>query len=163
MTLSMFGDALDPVMPRRAMLGAIQRLRELAIEDVVDQRALAAATDSGHADERTEREGDIDVAQVVGARPTHHQLLRARGTAYQRQRDAPLATHELSGDTLGCVEHVLDGSRRHHQAAVLAGARADVHHPVAARIVSSSCSTTMSVLPMSRSAISVRISLWLSR
>ena len=48
-------------------------------------------------------------------------------------------------------------------AAQLAGARPDVDHVVGRAIVASSCSTTISVLPRSRSRISVSISRRLSR
>ena len=40
-------------------------------QDVVHERALARARDSGHAHQPAEREGDVHVLEVVGARAEH--------------------------------------------------------------------------------------------
>ena len=46
---------------------AVQRLGELVVENVFDQRALAAAADAGDGGERAERNRDVDVLEVVVA------------------------------------------------------------------------------------------------
>ena len=48
--------------------GIEQELREGAVQDIRDERALARPRHTGHRDEAAQREGDIDVAEVVLAR-----------------------------------------------------------------------------------------------
>ena len=56
------GDAVAVTGP---VAGAVEDLRRLLVEDVVDQRALAGAGDAGDADELAERDRDVDVLEVV--------------------------------------------------------------------------------------------------
>ena len=85
------------------MLGALERVVrpdrlarpvELAgqgpVEDLGDERALAAARHAGHRDERPERDAQVEVAQVVLARAADAQLLAVALAARRRDR-APLA------------------------------------------------------------------------
>ena len=45
--------------------GAVQLAGEGVVQHLVDERALARAADAGDGDERAEREGDVDVLEVV--------------------------------------------------------------------------------------------------
>src|SRR5687767_2036834 len=125
-------DALDDVVLARALLRLRDRLRETAVQDVVHERALPRAGDARHRDEDAERHADVDVLQVVLARPFHHELLALRPAAVARHRDAPLAGEELAGDGLRLGEDLAERPFRDHVAAVLTRARADVDDPVRA-------------------------------
>ena len=52
-------------MGRRRGAGAVQLAGQGVVQDLVDQRTLAGAADAGDGDERAEREGDVDVLEVV--------------------------------------------------------------------------------------------------
>ena len=63
-----FVDVLDPAkLVVAAGLGGrpVQALGQGGVEHVVDQRALATAGDSGDHDEAAQREGHVDVAEIV--------------------------------------------------------------------------------------------------
>src|SRR5207253_3862714 len=45
--------------------GAMQLAGQRVVQDLLDQRAFAAAADAGNGDEAAEREGNVDVFQVV--------------------------------------------------------------------------------------------------
>src|SRR4029077_4758203 len=57
----------DFAMRAGRLLGAIEFLREGAVENVVDQGGFAGAGNGGDDGEQTERQRDVDVFQVVGA------------------------------------------------------------------------------------------------
>ena len=49
----------------RAPIGAVQLPGQAAVQDLVDQRALARARDAGHAGQQAQREATVDLLQVV--------------------------------------------------------------------------------------------------
>ena len=70
---------------------AVEGLGERAIENVVDERAFAAAADAGDDGHHAERNADGDVLQIVLARAVHGEPLageRARLGAMQNARRA---------------------------------------------------------------------------
>ena len=141
---------------------AVEPVRERLADDLVHERRLARARDARDADELPERELDVDGLQVVHARAAHPERAEVLG-APLRHRDRPLAGEELARDRL---RRPLD------LAAVPSATTRPPCSPApgpmsirwsAARIICSSCSTTSTVLPRSRSRSSVSISRPLSR
>lgn len=123
--------ALDPGVTAGNALGAVQLAGQVGVEDVVDQRRLAGAGDSGDGGEDAEREGDVDVAEVVLLGTDHRQLPRRVDRAADlRHRDGTLAGEVLAGDRLLVGEQLVQRTGVDDLAAVLTGARADVHDPV---------------------------------
>ena len=113
----------------------------------MDQRALAGAGDAGHDDEHAERDVDVDVLQVV----------RRRAADLERAGRRPHGRLER-----GAVVEVPAGERAARAQALDTALEADVPPAVPApgprsttwsaiAIVSGSCSTTRTVLPLSRS------------
>ena len=80
----------------RLVGGAIERARERAIEDLVDERRLARSADAGHGDERAERKRDVDVLEVVRARAADDDLA-ARG---RRGASAGTSISRSAGEVL---------------------------------------------------------------
>ena len=60
-------DAADRFVRTGHGARAMQRFGELVVENVFDERALAAAADAGDGGERAERDFDVDVLEVVVA------------------------------------------------------------------------------------------------
>lgn len=56
---------VDPGVPAGHRLGAVQLAGQVGVEDVVDQGRLPGAGDAGHGGQHAEREGDVDVLEVV--------------------------------------------------------------------------------------------------
>ena len=85
----------------------------------------------GHRDEQPQREAHVDVAEVVLLGPDHLELaaLGAR-TADRGHRDLAAAGEVEPGQRVAVLEQALDRAGVDDLAAVLAGARADVDHPV---------------------------------
>ena len=124
-------DAVDALV--RAGLGgrAIDRLGQRAIEDVVDQRRLARAADTGDRGQRAERNRDVDVLQIVGARAADDDLALRRGPSRRRRRNRALAAQIRAGQRAMAVLQQLGGlTLENHVAAVLAGARTEIDHVV---------------------------------
>ena len=118
-------------------LGPVQLLGQRPQQDVVDQGRLARARHAGHRDQAAEREGHVDVVQVVLAGAPHR----------RRPRRCPDAAAPAPGSTssprgTGPVMEALlasspprpvDRSRVHDVAAVLTGTGADVDDVVGRR------------------------------
>ena len=68
MTLSMCSKPGDALVRAGNHARAIEVPRERAMQDVLDQRRLAGARHAGDRDEQSERNLDVEVAQVVLAR-----------------------------------------------------------------------------------------------
>ena len=75
----------------RIGLGPVQHLGQMLIENFVDQTGFARAADAGDAAEHTQREGNIDLLQIVLPRAPHSEPA-LRLPAFFRQRDEPSAT-----------------------------------------------------------------------
>ena len=82
-------DAVDPLVLARCLLALVDLLHHGGQEDVADQRALAAAGDTGDGDETPERDLDVYLAQVVLARTADDDPGIVRLAAGCRHRDCP--------------------------------------------------------------------------
>ena len=103
---------------------------ERPVEDLGHERALAAARDAGHRDERAERDPQVDVAEVVLARAAHDQLLAAALATTARDRDRALPAEEGAGDGPRLREDGLERPVGDDLAAVLPRPGPDVDDPV---------------------------------
>jgi hypothetical protein len=103
-------------------------------QDVVDERRLAGAGYTGHGGEHTERERHVDPTQVVLIRADDRELTPlVHRTPNRRGGNAFLARQISPGDRLLVRQQVSVGAAVHDVAAVLAGTRTDVDHPVGVR------------------------------
>jgi hypothetical protein len=125
------------------------RLEQIPKEHFVHERALAGAGDAGDAGEHAEREIDIDVAEVVlvGALDLDPGTWRA---PFRRNGNGFLAREVSAGERPRDAGDVLELAFENELAAKFAAARSDLDEVIRARITASSCSTTSSVLPLSR-------------
>ncbi len=73
--------ALDLLVPARHFARPVDLLHQRGVQDVADERALAAAAHAGDGDETPERKLDVDVLQVVLARAAHREPRVARARA----------------------------------------------------------------------------------
>jgi hypothetical protein len=80
-------DAINAYICARQRAAVIEVSMQPLVENIIDQRTLARARDAGDADKETQRNRDIDVAQVVCACTTHGQPLPLRRAALGWQRD----------------------------------------------------------------------------
>ena len=151
---------------RRGFRGAaIQVARCRVVERVVDQRRLARARHAGDAHEQADRQrrrvtflrllprAPVDVELRLGSG-----LCRRPGTSMRRR---PVRYWPVSDSA--ALRDVVGRALRDDAAAVHAGAGAHVDDVVGGSIASWSCSTTITVLPMSRRRFSVSSSRALSR
>ena len=90
----------------------VQALRQRGIEDVVDQRGLARAGDTGHGDEEPEREVDVEALQVVLGRALDAQLGRAGAATLVGHLDPLVAREIRAGHRLGLAQHLREARRR---------------------------------------------------
>ncbi len=109
----------------RAKPRPVQAVGDRAVEDLVDERRLARAGHPRDAAEDPQRHADVDVLEVVLARPAHHQLA-ARAAAKLRDRDGELAVQVLAGQGAGLAGHLGRRALGDQLPAVLAGPRAEV-------------------------------------
>ena len=107
-------------------LHAVQLGAQPLIDDLVDQRGLAAAGDTGDAGEGPQRHGDVDVFQVILPCAPHRQELPIAGAAGGRHLDALFPTEILARQAVGIGHDLLRRAGGHHLPAVGSGAGADV-------------------------------------
>ena len=95
---------------------------------------LPGTGDAGDRGEHAEREGHVDLAQVVLAGADHRELLAAVDRPPDGGHlDALLAGKIGAGKGIRVAQQLVVGAAVHDPAAVLAGRRADVDHPVGMR------------------------------
>ena len=123
-------DTLDAVAIARPVPRPVECLRQLLVEDLVDQRALARARDSGDTDQRAQRDANVDVLEVVGPRPLDRDEAAVAGSAGVRRRDLTDAAKVLTGYGVLGRDYVVDRAGGDHVAPVLAGAGSQVHDVV---------------------------------
>ena len=109
---------------------AVQLAGERPVEDLGDERALAAPRDAGDRDERPERDAQVEVAQVVLAGAPDDELLAVALAALGGDRDRPLAAQEGAGDRARLGEDRLERAVGDDLAAVLPRPGPDVDDPV---------------------------------
>ena len=111
-------------------LHAVQLGAQPLIDDLVDQRGLAAAGDAGDAGEGPQRHGDVDVFQVILPCAPHRQELPIAGAAGGRHLDALFPAEVLARQAIGIGHDLLRRAGGHHLPAVGSGAGADVDEVV---------------------------------
>ena len=100
-------------------------------QDLVHERALAAAAHAGHADDPAERERDVDPLEVVLACALHDDgLLRRQRPPLGGDLDAHATAQVVAGQAAGRVADLRDAALRHDGAAVPPGPGPDVEHVV---------------------------------
>ena len=125
----------------------------------VDQRALARPGHAGDHHQHAERDVDVDVLQVVRARAAH--LQRARRCPHRRLRGGPVV--QVPPGERAARPQSVDGALEHDLAAAQCrrpgrGRRRGRR----SRSLSGLCSTTSTVLPLSRSCSSRSFIRWMS-
>ncbi|MBV6474547.1 MAG: hypothetical protein MOGDAGHF_00007 [Rhodocyclaceae bacterium] len=146
------GDALgatDSTMPARRLGRLALLLAQRGVEHVLHQRRLARPRDAGDADQAVERQGDVEVLQVVFLRAEDFEPALSPGPSPASGRGernslappgrglgrgasvvgAPAARQILRRQRLR-RSHFLRSAEEHHLAAALAGARAHVEQAV---------------------------------
>ena len=118
---------LDGIEFSGARACVVQCARELFIEDLIDKTRLAGAGHARDAGERPERDGHIDMAEVVLRRAAHGQEFPVSLAALRRNGDLLDAGEILAGDRARAAHDVLQRPGRDDLAAVYARAGADVH------------------------------------
>src|SRR2546426_890943 len=104
----------------------LQRL----MQNVVQQRGLAGAGDSGDGNGHSQRDHQVDVLQVVGAGTVDAQKLAVRLVAEGGNGDAQLAVQVARGQRPRVAQQLLAGPGKQDAATLLAGAGAQVDHVV---------------------------------
>jgi hypothetical protein len=90
-------DALDRPVPAGQHPAIVEEGIKPLVEDLVHERALAGARDAGDAGEQTERDGDVDLLQVVLLRAAHHEVLAAPRASLRPAGDPAPAAQVLAG------------------------------------------------------------------
>ena len=125
----------------------------------VDQRALARPGDAGQDDEHAERDVDVDVLQVVGGGAAH--LERSRRLAHRRlERGAVVEVPPGDRCRRRAAPSTVPSKTTSPPPAPAPGPRSTTWSPIA--IISGLCSTTSTVLPLSRSCSSRSFIRWMS-
>lgn len=155
-------DALDAVILQRLGERAVKLLRENRPQGLVDERRFARTADARDADELAQREFGGHVFEIVALGSADHDALARPLAERFGNFDAAAARQVIGRDGVG-LENVAERSGRNDIAALAARAGPTSTMKSAARIMSSSCSTTITELPASRSSSRLRISLRLSR
>jgi hypothetical protein len=115
----------------RLVGGAIELPRERPVEDVVDQRGLPRPAHAGDGRQHAERELDVDVLQVVGARALDEDVAAVGGAPGAGCLNRALAAQVRAGQRAVAVPEQLGGRPlEDHLPAVLAGPGAEVHDVV---------------------------------
>ena len=124
-------DAVDAIV--RARLGGrpIDRLGQRSVQDVVHERRLARAAHTSHCRQGAERNGHVDVLQVVRARAADDDLALRCGASGGRSRNRALAAQVRAGERPMPVRKQLRRlALEDDVSAMLAGARSQVHDVV---------------------------------
>jgi len=114
--------------------GSRERAVELAgdafEEDIVDQGALAGTGNSGDADQPPQWQLDIDFLEVVLGCTPYDDAIPVTHGPFSRHRNGTPARQVGAGKGVFDAAQRLGRSARHHPAAVAAGARTEIDHPV---------------------------------
>ena len=122
----------------------------------------SAPAHAGHDGDHVERERHVEPLQVVLRAP--RTTIWRSSSATRRDRNGTLASREVRArQALARGQRFVEGALEHHVAAVHARARPMWTISSARRIICWSCSTTRTVLPMSRRPSRIEMSRSLSR
>ena len=108
----------------------LSELHERAVEDLVDERGLAAAADAGDAAEQVEGDFDVDAAEVVDAGAGEAKHFAAGLAAVLGDGDGEPAGEIFAGDGAGVGGDFGDGAGGEELAAEFACAGAEVEQVV---------------------------------
>ena len=100
------------------------------MEGLVDKGRLAGAAHTGHHDEAAQREGGVDVLQVVARGAVYHNLFAVASAPLRRQFDAAQSVQVVARQG-ALFQHVGGQTLKHHTAALAAGSGTDVDDVVA--------------------------------
>ena len=153
MILSTLVRALDLAVLAGSQLRAVQPVGDRAVQDLVDERGLARARHAGHAAEHPERELDVDLLQVVlrRAQDLDRPAWACAAPAGRRSAACRPGTGRSATARPASPSPAVPRRRSGRRARPRPGPRSTMWS--AARIVPSSCSTTITVLPRSRSRV----------
>ncbi len=110
--------------------GVIFDIAQSLVQNFIDQGTFPRARFAGDYGESAQRNGHIDVFQIVFRCPFDGEEKAISFSPLRRKGDIFLAAKVHAGDRVFHLLHVLRRSFCHHAAAVFAGAGADVHHPI---------------------------------
>ena len=105
---------------------AVKVLGKDGMKGVVDERALATATDAGDTDERAQREVDIHVLQIIARSAGKTQHVATALSTLGWYLNTLLATQVATGERV-CLEHISVGALEHYLASEPAGTRTHIH------------------------------------
>ena len=100
------------------------------VKDFIHKGTFAGAGLSRHHREGAQRDGHIDMLQIVFRSPFDGEEKSISFSTLRRQRDVFLAAKVHAGDGVLHVLHIFRCALCHHVASIFAGAGADVYHPV---------------------------------
>src|SRR6266480_4822565 len=103
-----------------ALLGAGEVLRDLPAEDIGDKRRLARAAHARDRDKCAERDGDVDVLQVVGLGAADDEILAVALAPLPGDRDHTVAAQVRGRDRVRVAEDLVHGTGRHDLSPMLA-------------------------------------------
>src|SRR5215210_6422050 len=107
--------------------GAVEMPRHRPVQNVLDERRLAASGNPSHGDEEAERNLDLETAQVVLARALDaDHATPVRRATHRRNRNFDLTAQVAPSDRFFVRPHFLDGAFGDNETAVLSGSGTEI-------------------------------------
>ena len=122
--------SLDPIVVAGALVGAVEHLRQRAVQDVVDEGGLARARDTRHRREGAERDLDRHALEVVLARVVDGDVLAVGRPARRRDGDLLGAGEEPARERGRVRGDLLRRAQRDQVPAQLPRPRTQVHDEI---------------------------------
>ena len=118
-------DALDAVVGARLVAGPVQRARQRAVQDVVDERGLARPAHAGDGGQQAQRDAHVEVLEVVRPRAADDEFAPQRTAPDRRARRSARSPRRYwpVSDSRSWRSRSSRRALEDHAAAVLAGAR----------------------------------------
>ena len=126
-------DADELVMRACSSLRAVQLRCQLFVQDFVDERGLARTRNTGDTGQRTERNREICVLEVVHRTALDRDALAVAFAPDFGHRNEFFARKVLSGDGFVAFEQLVYRALEHDLAAVASRARTDIHNVVSCK------------------------------
>ena len=121
------------VMRTGSSLRAVQLRCQLFVQDFIDERGLARTRNAGHTGERTERNREIRVLEVVHRTALDRDALAVAFAPDFGHRNEFFARKVLSGDGFVAFEQLVYRALEHNLAAVASRARTDIHNVISCK------------------------------
>ena len=109
---------------------AAEESPQFRLQHVADERTFSTSRHTGHADQKPQRDVDVDALEVVVPHAFEPQRLITGLAPLGRQVDRIAAGEKGPGHASLALRNVVGRARRHHLAAPLAWAGTEVDHPV---------------------------------